>query len=483
VERLRRRQGLHILAALRARWPSLPVILLTTTPEELGVEAGDEPGGAASRRDPLVYLCENEVVDSRTLAAEIVRALELHHEAQEGPVFWGRSRAMAALRQQLVVLARSPLPVLLEGETGCGKSFLAEHVLHPRSGAKGPLVVTDLSTVPSALLPAHLFGARRGAYTGSTEDHPGVFEQAHGGTLFLDEIGNLDLELQRQLLLVLERGTVTRLGDTRPRPASPRLVAATNQDLAALVAEGRFRADLHMRLNPATRLRVPPLRERLLDLPELVRFALTEALRSEGLQPLLRSYLARFPTPEEFVLARSTVIFGRPSARAAPRDAFAVFLSREALSKLAAHPWPGNHRELRLLALNALVFALAQALDTGERQEGRPAARAPAVLALPDGLIDQLLGGGPRRAEAARPRRPTPSGGGRTVEVALAAGKTFADVSAEVERQYLRQLFEAHRGDLGAMAAELLGPGAPARKVHLRMNQLGLKVREMRRPR
>ena len=109
-----------------------------------------------------------------------------------------------------------------------------------------------------------------------------MFEQAHGGTLFLDEIANLDLDLQRQLLLVLERGQVTRLGDTRPRPAAPKLVAATNQDLAALVRQGRFRSDLYMRLNPATRLRVPPLRERREDIPELVRFCLLEALRSRG---------------------------------------------------------------------------------------------------------------------------------------------------------------------------------------------------------
>src|SRR5207302_2488805 len=111
------------------------------------------------------------------------------------------------------------------------------------------------------------------------EDHAGVFEQAHGGTLFLDEIANVDLDLQRQLLLVLERGTVTRLGDTRARPASPKLVAATNADVEALVREGRFRADLYMRLNPATRLRVPPPRARRAALPELVRFAFPEALR------------------------------------------------------------------------------------------------------------------------------------------------------------------------------------------------------------
>jgi DNA-binding NtrC family response regulator len=477
VEELRRRQGLHILAALRARYPTLPVVLLTTTSEELG---GALQGQGA--RDPLLYLCENEVVDSRSLAAEITRALELHHTAQEGEVFWGKSRAMATLRAQMAVLARSPLPVLIEGETGCGKSFLAEHVLHPRSGAKGPLVVTDLSTIPAALLPAHLFGARRGAYTGSTDDHPGVFEQAHGGTLFLDEIGNLDLELQRQLLLVLERGAVTRLGDTKPRPAQPRLIAATNQDLEGLVAQGRFRADLYMRLNPSTRLRVPPLRERAADLPELVRFSLLEALRSEGLSPLVRSYLSRFPTPEEFVPARSVVVFGRPSAKAAPHDGFAVFLSREALSRLSQHAWPGNLRELRLVAQSALVFTLAQALDAGALPETRAPQRAPAVLAISDGLIEQLLSGqlvSSPRAQAAKVRAPR-SGTGRAVEVLLTAGKSFAEVSADVERQYLRALFDAHQGDLGAMALELLGPGATARKVHLRLNQLGLKVKELR---
>ena len=268
--------------------------------------------------------------------------------------------------------------MLVEGETGTGKSFLAEHVIHPRSGAKGPLVVTDLSTIPPALLPAHLFGARRGAYTGAVEDHAGVFEQAHGGTLFLDEIANLDLELQRQLLLVLERGTVMRLGDSRPRPAAPKLVAATHEDVEALVREGRFRADLFMRLNPATRLRLPPLRERRADLPELVRFAFLEALRAEPLRPLVRAFLARFPTPEDLDESANTVVFGRPRAAAARRDAFSVFISREALARLGAHAWPGNHRELRLLATNALVYCLTQHVDAiaGGDGSGREAGAA-----------------------------------------------------------------------------------------------------------
>src|SRR3954463_1291162 len=469
LEAVRRKQGLHILEQLRKDYPTLPVVMLTTTDGDLG----ERP------QDPLVHFCENEVVDSRTLAAEISRALALQHAAQEGPVFWGRSPAMAELRRQLGVLARSPLPVLIEGETGTGKSFLAEHVLHPRSGAKGPLVVTDLSTIPAALLPAHLFGARRGAYTGAVEDHAGVFEQAHGGTLFLDEIANLDLELQRQLLLVLERGAITRLGDTRQRPAAPKLVAATNLDLAQLVREGRFRQDLYMRLNPATRLRVPPLRERREDLSDLIRFAITDALRSGALRPLVRASLARSPTPDGYVEEPTEVLFGKPQARGARTDAFSVFFSRGALQRLCDYPWPGNHRELRLLASNALVFALVQQLDAPD-EGGRRAERAPAVLAIGDQLIEQLLGK-PTAQPAAAPG-PVISGraGDRRVEIALKPGQSFADISADVERQYLVALFQAHGGDLDRMARELFGPGASRRRVHLRMNQLGLRLRNLR---
>jgi DNA-binding NtrC family response regulator len=479
LEGLRRRQGLLILERLRQTYPTLPVVMLTTTGSDLGAERPD---------DPLVYLCENEIVDSRSLATEISRALALHHHAQEGEgrIFWGRTRAMAELRRQMEVLARSPLPVLVEGETGTGKSFLAEHVIHPRSGAKGPLVVTDLSTIPPALLPAHLFGARRGAYTGAVEDHAGVFEQAHGGTLFLDEIANLDLELQRQLLLVLERGTVMRLGDARPRPAAPKLVAATHEDVEALVREGRFRADLFMRLNPATRLRLPSLRERREDLPDLVRFAFLEALRAEPLRPLVRAFLARFPTPEDVDDSAHTVVFGRPRAAAARRDAFSVFVSREALARLVDHAWPGNHRELRLLASNALVFCLTQHLDAVASVE--PAERAPAILDVPDRLIERLLApmqpGGRTRAAAGAATTMTMTargrGGTRRIEIELGAAGSFARVSADVEKQYLRALFQACDGDLERMAHELLGPRGSARQVHLRLNQLGLRLRDLR---
>ncbi|MFL5361204.1 MAG: sigma-54-dependent transcriptional regulator, partial [Myxococcales bacterium] len=268
LEEIRRTQGLLILEKLRRDYPNLPVVLLTTTDTEF-----DRP------RDPLIYFCENEVVDSRTLAAEITRALELQSAAQEGPVFWGKTPAMAALHRQIGVLSLSPLPVLIEGETGTGKSFLAEQVLHPRSGAKGPLVVTDLSTIPTTLLPAHLFGTRRGSYTGSVEDQSGVFEQAHNGTLFLDEIGNLSLAGQMKLLRVLQTGEYERLGSSVTRKADVRVVSATNVDLRRAIDEGRFREDLYFRLN-VIELYVPPLAERPDDILPLADEFLTRFVES-----------------------------------------------------------------------------------------------------------------------------------------------------------------------------------------------------------
>ncbi len=469
-ESWRRRQGLLIHERLRARYPRLPIVMLTTTDTELGHERPS---------DPLLYFCENEVVDSRSLVAEIRRALSLSHQTEEGSLFWGKSPQMAALRRSLTILARSPLPTLLEGETGTGKSFLAEHFIHPRSGAKGNLVVTDLSTIPASLLSAHLFGVKKGAYTGATADQPGVFEQAHQGTLFLDEIANLDLDLQRQLLLVLERSEVTRLGDGRPRPSMTKLVAATNQNLEELVYQGRFRSDLWMRLNPATRLRLPALRERREDIPELLRFSFEQALRAPSLLALVSAFLVRFPTPEEFRSEHNTVVYRRPNAKLLRPDAFTVFLGKTALDRLCQHPWPGNLRELRLFATNALVFSLCQLLES-ESRTPQPVP-APAVLTITDELVDALLGFHPPAGRGkAMPLASSASPGGSAYTVTLPKGQGFSQISRDVERQYLEQIYRETRGDLKQMAERLLGPKGTARQVHVRMNQVGLSIKALR---
>jgi len=478
LEGLRRRQGLLILERLRTDYPRLPVVMLTTTDLELGDRRP---------RDPLVYLCQNEVVDSRSLVSEIRRALELSHETEDGAVFWGKSKPMAAVRSSLNILSRSPLPTLIEGETGTGKSFLAERFIHPRSGVKGRLVITDLSTIPPSLLPTHLFGARKGAYTGAIADQAGVFEQAHQGTLFLDEIANLELDLQRQLLLVLERNEVTRLGDPHPRPAMVKLLAATNQDLSVLVEQGRFRRDLYMRLNPATSIRLPALRERREDIADLVRFSLLESMQSAAMASLVHAFLVKYPTLSNFDGSQNTVWFRRPSAKLATANGFSIFMAPGALKRLEEHPWPGNQRELRLFCTNLLVFTLCHLLEVPEPST-RP--RAPAVLTITDDLVDGLL---PRaeREQALRAVARTASPFPSTLEsptvaslskiwVDVPEGLGFSRTASEVEKQYLENLYLRHRGDLALVAIHLLGPRGTARQVHLRFNQLGLKIKQLR---
>ncbi len=340
----------------------------------------------------------------------------------------------------------------------------------------------------------HICSAQKGAYTGASADHRGVFEQAHHGTLFLDEIANLDLDMQRQLLLVLERNQVTRLGDQTPRPAVTKLVAATNQNLAQLVEEGRFRRDLYMRLNPATRIKLPPLRERREDIPDLVRYCIMEALTSSAMSSLIHAFLVKHPTLQPFDWTRNTVLFRRPSAKLARPEAFTVFVAPSTLERLVEHAWPGNHRELRLFVNNLLVFGLCQTLEgqTESFSETTEPARAPAVLSITDELVDRLL---PRTnvVESPSPRGVTtaavgspdveavhPSSPGRGVRIELPTGLGFAKTANHVERQYLEHLFLHSKGDLSAMARVLLGPTGTTRQVHLRLNQLGLSLKALR---
>ena len=351
--------------------------MLTTTGSDLGADAPRPIRWSTCAR-----------TRSSTAAAWPPRSRarwRLHHSAQEGPIFWGAPARMAELRRQLDVLARSPLPVLIEGETGTGKSFLAEHVIHPRSGAKGPLVVTDLSTIPPPLLAAHLFGARRGAYTGAVEDHAGVFEQAHGGTLFLDEIANLDLELQRQLLLVLERGAVTRLGDTRPRAGD---AEAGRRDQRGRRGAGAARGvSAPISTCASTRRRGCACRRCASAATTCPTWCASRSSRRCAPSRCGRWCASTWPAsrrPRTSTRRRERVVFGRPRAEAARRDAFSVFVSREALARLAAHDWPGNHRELKLLAANALVFCLTRHLDAAEtRRQRRQRARRPPCSTSP----------------------------------------------------------------------------------------------------
>jgi transcriptional regulator with GAF, ATPase, and Fis domain len=217
----------------------------------------------------------------------------------------GRSSRMRELFADLARIGPTDISVLIEGETGSGKELVAESLHAASSRAKAPFVVFDCSSVAASLIESELFGHERGAFTGAVASRPGVFEQADGGTIFLDELGELPKDLQPKLLRVLERREVRRLGSQRTIPVDVRLVAATNRNLAAEVRRGKFREDLYFRTATAV-VHVPPLRDRMEDLPLLVEHFLEQS---------------------------------RPPRRASdiPKAVWALF---------EAHRWPGNVREL-----------------------------------------------------------------------------------------------------------------------------------------
>ena len=239
---------------------------------------------------------------------------EIQQERGSGEIV-GRSPALRAVLRKLDQVASADTTVLLCGETGTGKELLARyvHVRSPRAAA--PLIRVNCAAIAPGVFESELFGHERGAFTGALERRVGRFELAHGGTLFLDEIGELPLEIQVKLLRVLQEGEVERVGSGRPIPVDVRVVAATNRDLEADGAAGRFRADLFYRLN-VIRLHLPPLRHRRQDIPELCA-------------RLLQRMGAR---------------------RGIPR------LAEGEIERLMAYPWPGNVRELRNVIERAVIL-------------------------------------------------------------------------------------------------------------------------------
>ncbi len=460
LETLRRRQGIEILGWLRRRWPELPVVLMTSR-EEL-------PLGALSSgidAEEYTWFLDDDVVDAQSLRAQIEGILGARRgEEADGPVYWGRSLPMRRLRRKLEVLARGRLPVVLLGPTGSGKSLVARHVVHARSGREGRFVAVDLSTIPKELCAAHLFGAVKGAYTGSVADRTGAFEAAHGGTLFLDELGSLSADAQKLLLQVLQEGTITRLGDIKERPVDVKLVVATNEDLAAKVADGSFRADLYMRLNPATTVTLPALSERAPDCERLLSFTLGQAL----VRPYLQGLVADYRAAAGITAGRVEVVCSANVPER--RDGVLVLLFPEqSMRALAQHRWPGNLREFAMVAENAVLFALAE-------QVGLPPGDRPDVVQVRPKLVRDLL----HPDVGPAPQGEDGDGGGWGMRVVVHPHDTLNKVAVDCERQYFVALWKVYGGDFSRMAEVLLGDSAGARKVQLRFNQLGLKVRDLK---
>jgi len=245
-----------------------------------------------------------------------------------------------AMREMFAILSRiapTTVPVLVEGESGTGKELAARSIHAASTRASAPYVVFDCASVPSELAESELFGHKKGAFSGATENRAGAFQRAHGGTLCLDEMGELPLDLQPKLLRALESGEVRPVGEDATRKVDVRVVASTNRDLHAEVQRGRFRADLLYRLE-VVKVRIPPLRQRPEDIPGLV----TKLLSGSGI--------------------------------AGP-------IGGDNLTRLMAYSWPGNVRELRNVLTRAVALAPAPRFDALALNLG-PSASGPATIGV-----------------------------------------------------------------------------------------------------
>lgn len=264
----------------------------------------------------------------------------------------GHSAAMQAVKSRITKVAGSMAPVLIQGESGTGKELVAKAVHCCSHRAAGPFIAVNCSAIPENLLEAEFFGARKGAYTGSTQDRIGYFQAAKGGTLFLDEIGDLPVAMQSKLLRAIQERAVRPLGSSQEDAVDVRIVSASHKELGAEVQAGRFRQDLYYRINVIV-IDVPPLRERREDLPDLCEALLARICHESG-----------FKVP---------------------------VLGMTVLEQLRAHPFNGNVRELENMLHRAVALGEGGELDL-EIPPGRPASADAAAenIAVPKNLQDYL---------------------------------------------------------------------------------------------
>lgn len=328
--------------------------------------------------------------------------------------------------ERVIALARraasSQIPILIEGESGVGKELIARAIQGSGERKARPFVTVNCGALPGNLVESILFGHERGAFTGATEKHAGKFQEAHGGTLFLDEVGELPLDAQVKLLRALQEGEVDPVGGRRSVRVDFRLISATNRDLIQLVKEGRFREDLYYRLNVFP-IRVPPLRERGEDIPELVRH-----------------FLARFAAEEK-----------------KPRLAG---IAADALELLLRYPWPGNIRQLENVVFRAVVLADGPMLTLDEfPQIGSHLGLSPAAPPPMAAAADE--------APAAAPEH------GPAVAIFDEAGDVRP--MEAIEADTIRLAIEHYRGRMATVARKL---GIGRSTLYRKLKELGIAEEE-----
>ncbi|MBV8752143.1 MAG: nitrogen regulation protein NR(I) [Hyphomicrobiales bacterium] len=299
-----------LLPRIKKLRPELPVIVMSAQNTFMTAIRASERGAYEYLPKPF-DLKELIAIVGRALSEpkERPRPLPKSEEFESIPLV-GRSPAMQEIYRMLARLMQTDLTVMIAGESGTGKELVARALHEYGKRRSGPFVAINMAAIPRDLIESELFGHEKGAFTGANARNPGRFEQAEGGTLFLDEIGDMPMEAQTRLLRVLQQGEYTTVGGRTPIKTDVRIIAATNKDLRVLIQQGLFREDLFFRLNVVP-LRLPPLRERVEDIPDLIRHFLAQAER-EGLPPKQ--------------------------------------LDQAALDRMRRYRWPGNVRELENLA-------------------------------------------------------------------------------------------------------------------------------------
>ena len=317
--------GLALLSAMRERGFCVPSIVLTAHGSiDRAVEAVKLGAYDFIEKPPSmerILLAAGHALDRDRLVRENRRLTEETGRTDE---ILGSAEATRILRQTLARVASSEAPVLLLGENGTGKELAARAIHAGSARSRKPLVIVNCAAIPEALFESELFGHVRGAFTGATDAHRGKFQQADGGTLFLDEIGETPARLQPKLLRALESGDVETIGGRGPERVDVRLIAATNRDLQAEIAAGRFRPDLYYRI-AVVPVELPPLRERADDLPALAKHFLDAACRKNRMKPKQ--------------------------------------LDSRAVALLARHRWPGNVRELRNAMERVAILVASDVVD------------------------------------------------------------------------------------------------------------------------
>lgn len=410
--------GLDMVPRIRKLRPDLRVIVMSAQNTLMTAVK-------AAQRGAFEYL--PKPFDLNELISIVDRALETpqqdekraatDEEGDDRLPLIGRSAAMQEIYRALARLMNTDLTVMVTGESGTGKELVAR-ALHEYGGRRhGPFVAINMAAIPRELIESELFGHEKGAFTGANERKVGRFEQAEGGTLFLDEIGDMPLEAQTRLLRVLQEGEYTRVGGRTPIRVNVRIVAATHRDLRKLIREGTFREDLFYRLNVVP-IRLPSLRERLEDIPELVNHFLMQA-SEEGL----------------------------------PRKN----LSSDAMARLKAHRWPGNIRELENMVrrLTALYSHDVIGVDVIETEFSENSLNDAAPSTEPQSLSESIERHVREYFDAH--------------DEDLPSAGLYDRILREMERPLLNITLEATRGNQ-VKAAEVLG---------LNRNTLRKKIRDL----